>query len=320
MPRLPSRSHLPWLPLWALTLALASIIPLRWIWHDGLWPLLLLNMFTLYVFVPAYPVAVVACTRKRWPLAALASILCLWHLTWVLGPLLPNDPPAARGDSLTVISANLLMVHPDPDALATELEAHDADILVLQEYSPRWEAAAIRRGWFEQYPYQAGVVRTDSFGCAIFSRVPLQDVEVVSMAGLPQLQATIELGGVEVDLLNVHTLPPRIASYVPGHHEGTRDILQWVDTREDRPFVVTGDFNSTPYSRFDRLMGARADDAWNLAGRGYGHTATNGVFPIPPIRLDHVYLSRDLTVEAITMGEGVGSDHRPLIVDLAMRN
>ena len=277
-------------------------------------------MFTLYVFLPAYPVVVAAAVRKRWALASLTGLVCLWHLTWVVGPWIPNDPPAARGGSLTLVSANLLMVHPDPDVLAEELESFDADILMLQEYSPRWESTAIRRGWFEIYPHQASVVRSDSFGCAIFSRVPLSDVEVVSMAGLPQLQATIEVDGVEVDLLNVHTLPPRIASYVPGHHEGTADILRWVDDRGERPFVVTGDFNSTPYSRFARQMKPRAEDAWDLAGWGHGHTAPNGVFPIPPIRLDHVYVSRGLTVTDVALGEGVGSDHRPLVVDLGVGN
>jgi endonuclease/exonuclease/phosphatase (EEP) superfamily protein YafD len=308
-----------WVLCWALTGVLLLVIALRIVWHDGVWPLLLANLFTLYVFVPAYPVAVGAAVRRRWGLLAAAALVCVWHLSWALPPLVPRSPPPVAGETLRVVSANLLMVHQNPDTLAAELEAADADVMVLQEYSSRWDAAATQRGWFGLYPHHATVVRDDSFGCAIFSRVPLEGVGIVTMAGLPQLEATLELHGEAVDLLNVHTLPPRIASYVEGHHEGTKAILAWVDERGDRPFVVTGDFNSTPYSRFAAAMDDRAEDAWDLAGRGYGHTAPNGLFPLPPIRLDHIYLSRSLTVTSVEMGTGVGSDHRPLIAEVGAR-
>lgn len=308
-----------WSICWALTGALLLTIVLRFVWHDGVWPLLLLNAFTLYVFLPAYPVTVVAVTRRHWALAAVAAIVCGWHLLWAVPPLVPRSPPPAAGETLRLVSANLLMVHPEPDVLAAELEGIDADVMVLQEYSPRWKATAVQRGWFERYPHQATAIRDDSFGCAIFSRIPLEDVGIVTMAGLPQLQVTVVVDGQSVDVLDVHTLPPRTASYVPDHHAGTEAILEWVDARGERPFVVAGDFNSTPYSRFDAAMGRRADDAWDLAGAGYGHTAPNGVFPLPPIRLDHVYVSESLTVTSAEMGRGSGSDHRPLVVEVGLR-
>lgn len=144
------------------------LIGLRFVWHDGVWALVLVNMFTLYVFLPVYPVAIV----------------CVWHLGWAVTPLVPRTPPQAAGETLR---------------------------------------------------------------------------------------------------------------------------------------VVTGDFNSTPYSRFAAAMDRRDDDAWDLAGAGYGHTAPNGLFPLPPIRLDHVYVSESLTVTSAEMGIGTGSDHRPLIVEVGLR-
>lgn len=316
----PARNHrAAWSFCWALTCALLVAIALRFVWHDGVWPLLLLNAFTLYVFVPAYAVAAVAVARRRWALAAVAAIVCFWHLLWVVPPLVPRSPPPAAGETLRLVSANLLMVHPDPDVLAAELEGIDADVMVLQEYSSRWKTTALRRGWFERYPHRASAIRDDSFGCAFFSRIPLEDVEIVTMAGLPQLQATVVVDGQAVDVLGVHTLPPRTSSYVPQHHQGTEAILDWADARVERPFVVAGDFNSTPYSRFAEAMDRRADDAWDLAGAGYGHTAPNGVFPLPPIRLDHVYVSPSLTVTDAVLGTGTGSDHRPVVVEVGLR-
>ena len=315
------RPGLIWVAAWAAVVPLAALVLARLTLHDRTWPLLLANMFTLYLFAPAWLVAALALLGRRWRLLAVTALLCAWHAVHVVPPLLPRDAPAAGGEGVRLVTANLLMVHPAPDRLAAELEALDADVLVLQEYSTRWRRTAEARGWYEAYPHHAEVVRDDSFGCAVFSRLPLRDVGVIEMAGLPQLQATVTIDGVAVDLLDVHTLPPRIAEYVPGHRQALREIEAWAAARqESRPFVITGDFNATPYSRFHRRISRMANDAWELGGSGYGHTAPNGLFPLPPMRLDHVYLSPELTVREVSLGEGIGSDHRPIAAVVALRS
>jgi endonuclease/exonuclease/phosphatase (EEP) superfamily protein YafD len=42
------------------------------------------------------------------------------------------------------------------------------------------------------------------------------------------------------------------------------------------------------------------------------------MFPLPPVRLDHVLLSPELGCTAVREGEGRGSDHRPVIADLVL--
>jgi endonuclease/exonuclease/phosphatase (EEP) superfamily protein YafD len=62
-----------------------------------------------------------------------------------------------------------------------------------------------------------------------------------------------------------------------------------------------------------------ADDAWETGGRGFGFTWPNGMFQLPPIRLDHVFVSRDFGVLGARVGTGAGSDHRPVVADVARR-
>jgi endonuclease/exonuclease/phosphatase (EEP) superfamily protein YafD len=287
--------------------------------HDGVWPLLLANMFSLYVFALAYPLLLSALVRRRWFLAAASGVSVVFHLALAVPPHLPRVPPPSVGPSIRVVTANLLMVHPNPSSLVAELATLDADVLMLQEVSPPFEAALRAGGLLERYPHHRIIAREDSFGISLLSRLPLDGVEIVPMAGLPQIQATVWLGDRAIDLLNVHTLPPRVADYVERHHRGLEAILTWTRARSG-PFIVAGDFNSTPYSRFSSEMSAFAEDAWHLAGRGYGHTAPNGLMPIPPIALDHIYLSADLTVRAVELGVGAGSDHRPVVAnDVALR-
>lgn len=298
---------------------LASIAALRIVWHDGTWALLLANMMTPYLYLPAAPIALVAAWRRRTRLAVVATAVVFLHLVWVGPELLSGHPPAARGRPLKIASANLLMVHPRPAALARELAAADADVLLLQELSPRWVDALEREGLWDHYPFGDRVVREDSFGCAIVSRVPLSDVEVFELGGLPQMRAKVKVDGLDVELLDIHTLPPRLAEYVAPHRAALDGILARVRALGDRPFVVAGDFNSTADSVFASHMERIADDGWRLAGRGFGATWPNGLFPIPPLRVDHLYMSRRLTLTKIAIGRGEGSDHRPLFATLARR-
>ncbi len=226
--------------------------------------------------------------------------------------------PPSCGAGITLLSANLLMVHPDPPVLAAEILAADADILAFQEYSPRWEAEFGLDGLMERYPHRVDIVRSDSFGTAIWSRVPLLTASLFELTGLPQSRATVQIGAGAVEILNVHTLPPRSLEYLWPHLEALDEIGGWMEDT-DQPFIVTGDFNAGAHTAFAARARRAADDAWELAGRGPGTTWPNGVFPLPPMRLDHIYLSRDLTVEQIHIGTGSGSDHRPLRAVLAPR-
>ena len=103
---------------------------------------------------------------------------------------------------------------------------------------------------------------------------------------------------------------------------GAEELLDLVRRLGSRSFIVAGDFNSTPDSAFATRMRDLADDAWEAGGRGFGSGFTwpNGMFPCPPIRIDHVFVSHDLGVLSAGVGEGAGSDHRPVVAKVARRS
>lgn len=214
------------------------------------------------------------------------------------------------------MSANLLMVNPDPGPLAQELLDSGADILLLQEYSSRWDEALETVA--ARYPHRVGIVRDDSFGTAIYSRVPLLYDQIWEIDELPQTRVRVALGSGELEIWNVHVLPPRNLDYIRAH-SAEMDLLKDALLLTDTPLLLGGDLNSPGFSPFSRAIQRKYDDAWDLAGDGPGATWPNGVFFLPPLRLDHLYLSRDLTVTEITRGTGAHSDHRPLLATVAPR-
>ena len=86
------------------------------------------------------------------------------------------------------------------------------------------------------------------------------------------------------------------------------------------PLIVAGDFNATLHAGGIRaLRDVGLLDAHEALGRGLATTWPNGMFSAPPLHLDHVFLSPHLVPVAVTEGHGAGSDHRPVIVDVAVR-
>ncbi len=267
--------------------------------------------------VPVVALLVVALVAREHRLAAASSSVVMLHLLALSGLWGSRVTPPACGPSMTIVSANLLMVHPNPAPLFAELEAWDADVYVLQEYSPRWDYLWMGSRVSTTHPYGTSLVREDSFGTAIWSRHPIT-AEVFDLGGVTQSRARVPFGAGEIDLINVHVLPPRTSEYFPLWRQGLDDLVA-LAADEAVPFVITGDFNASPWSKFARDMHGVADDAWELIGTGFGTTWPNGVFPLPPARIDHVFLSRDLTVTSFGIGDALGSDHAPLRVEIAPR-
>ena len=84
------------------------------------------------------------------------------------------------------------------------------------------------------------------------------------------------------------------------------------------PIVIGGDLNATPDERAPAWLGDRYWDTWLMAGTGEGAT-----FPAedPTARIDYVFASTGLTVEAAAVGKAPdASDHLPVIAELVIED
>jgi len=83
--------------------------------------------------------------------------------------------------------------------------------------------------------------------------------------------------------------------------------------------VLVGDLNLTPWSpRFGRLL-AESGLADTSLQRPFA-TSWRSPLPFVELALDHFLASPGLRVPCNRLGPDVGSDHLPLIVDVALRD
>ncbi|MBX3273016.1 MAG: endonuclease/exonuclease/phosphatase family protein [Sandaracinaceae bacterium] len=311
------RSPRPWLlALAGLTLGAALLLalaPETWL------PVIWARSATPYLLLPAWPLTALALWRRERAAAALGGLAALGHLAWIAPALVASPPARTITDAapLRVVAANVLYVHDAPDALGDELLATDADVLVLTEVSPRWLPFLARAR--ARYPHHEVVVREDAFGIAVLSRHPLSRAVLVDLGEVPMIDATVATLDGPVRVLAVHTLPPVNGAYAARWRAQLTALAAYVRAI-DAPLVVAGDLNATRFHAHLRAVEhAGVRDAHGALGRGLATTWPNGLFSAPPLALDHVLVSPHLVPTRVREGVGAGSDHRPVIVDLARR-
>ena len=87
--------------------------------------------------------------------------------------------------------------------------------------------------------------------------------------------------------------------------------------RTSEPLIVAGDFNVTPWSRHFRTALERSGLNDCAAGHGLAPSWPSQ-FPPLGIRIDHCWASHHWRSIDVRLGPSHGSDHLPLIADLAL--
>ena len=86
------------------------------------------------------------------------------------------------------------------------------------------------------------------------------------------------------------------------------------------PKVIAGDFNMTVESSIYRNFWSTYKNAFSMRGTGYGWTERVTVKGIPVgIRIDQILMDSSLQPLLCQIGPDVGSDHLPVIADIALK-
>ena len=320
---------------WGIVVVAYALLALAYLWPQDYrnestphvlvaWLGFLVRVLQFHLGVLLLTIGLVAAFGRGRRLALATAPLVVFTLGPVLiSHLRPHRPQATpTNPTLRVMSCNLLMINQDTGPILSEIRQADPDVVLLQEYTDHWHADA-SKALSQHYPHSSFVPRDDSFGVAIYSRLPfVEEVDnrfPLGRAGVEQTRSVVRFDGRDVAIYNIHLLPPRRLDYTVDSRLQFADLLEAL-AREDLPYVVGGDFNltgDTPQHRDLKRIGAI--DAHDAAGRGRGATwPVNSFFRyLPGLRLDHVYVGPGMKAVRVVSGTGQGSDHRPIIADVA---
>lgn len=253
--------------------------------------------------------------RLRWWLGVAAL---LFNLTQVLPLYLPPAPesrPAPDSPTLTLLSFNLLSENQHHAAARDYLLAQQPDVLLLLEFTPRWEGALAPV--LAQYPHQQRLPRTGHYGMALLSRFPLDSTRWVwpGDAPFPALYAEVCAHGQSFRLMCLHPPAPPLWEKLNWRNQQL-EALPALLGEATNPLILWGDFNLTEqHPLFPRLL-AQLDlrDTRQGRGRQASWPVRWGAWGLP---LDHCLIGPSFAVLDRTLGPNLGSDHRPLRVELS---
>lgn len=232
-------------------------------------------------------------------------------------------------NTLRLLHVNLDHDNQDTNRAIRYIEAQNADLVLLQEVTPRWMIEL--ESHLSRYRVLKSFPRENSTGQAMLvPATPSQLVEVAATqvlelppkSGQPLLEATLRWGGREVVILSLSIIRPRNRETSAFQDVEFGAAAQWSlrqQNKEGREIVVIGDFNSTPWS--GRFRSFRHNSNLVNSLRGFGLQPTwHSILPSPlMIAIDHCLHSKSLSTINRFTGSNIGSDHLPLFVELRRR-
>jgi len=275
-----------------------------------------LSHFTLhYVLVAAACLIGFFMPRARVLTALLIIATGIAAIAWWPQFVSRNPAPPAglqQGErQLRLMTFNTWLQNKDWQAVTAEIRRHDPDIVTLIEFGEekRKTFDALKK----EYPYSVHCIEKIYCHMAIISKYPLYDVGTRHIwLGTDYIKARLGKDFGRTYIYGLHsTRPPFVRSQIV-QLRAMAKRLRGVPGQK----IVMGDFNSTPYARL--LSQFAAHNA--LERITYLPTWPSRWGPFPQLAIDHVFLSSDMrALNKAWIGQPAGSDHYPIIVDVAIK-
>jgi len=281
------------------------------------WRFELLCHFRVQYFLVLALLSLVLVWRKRFTSALIVGIVALVNLALILPLYFGPAPPTAHGDSLRLLSMNVLARNQAHDRVRTFIGETDADFVILQEVNSTWIAAL--EPLTSLYPYRKIRAREDNFGIALLSKLPFTQAGIEQSektGGVPFIVADLESNGRPFTLVGVHALPPVTRECAKRRDLFLRHLARLASGHKT-PLLLAGDFNMTSWSPGFRDLVRTSGLRDSRKGFGAHATWPSGSILLR-IPLDHCLVSEDIEVLNRDVGPDVGSDHFPIVVDFAV--
>jgi len=218
---------------------------------------------------------------------------------------------------LKILHANVYTGNKHKKWFLNLIASEAPDMFIVQEVDDRWEheLSVVETN----YPYHRVIPRSDNFGIALYSKIPLLKIEEITDTefDVPSFSVMFIFDKQEVELIAMHPLPP-VGEFVFQIRNAEINFIAEHCRDAIHPKILIGDLNVTPWSQHYIHLEKISQMRNCRLGHGILASWPTKIFPMR-IPIDHCLISREFNVNSIRLGPDIGSDHLPLIVELSMK-
>ncbi len=215
---------------------------------------------------------------------------------------------------LKVFYANISSINNNKQILISYLAENTPDYVLLVEMNTDW--AKKLKTLEPIYPYSKMIPLEGNFGLGILSKFPLEVTDVLMDRENMIPALILSVGGPfgKINMAVLHAFPP-IGSYGSLMRDRYIETLSSHFKEIKSPFLVCGDFNTTPWSHiFEKFLENSKLDLPSSTPNTWPSS-----FLLPSIPIDHC-LSKNLIINEYRIGPDIGSDHWPLLFTIKSEN
>ncbi len=276
------------------------------------WVLEVATHFRAHYAVALGLLCVVLLLARWWRLLAWVGVAVAVNGALIVPLYFGPTVPIETGPVMRVMTANLLASNLQHEQVLALVRKESPDVMVFQEVTFAWvRALSVLK---EEYPHRFVQPRNSIFGTMLMSRLPTETTQTTNFdkPPIPSITVTVFLQNTPVHFIGTHASRPMGAQNASDRNNHL-ELLAKKIAATSGVWVLMGDLNCTPWSPYFHDL-LRHGNLRN-SQRGFGIQPTwQGQLPI-----DHVLCSDEIHVLNRRVGPKIGSDHQPVIVDLAIK-
>jgi len=313
-----------------ISLFIAFILGFFNTFHPFLDSLSHFRVHLLIIFLPL--LIIVAFFHEKYIMSTYFFLIVLGggYLYWILQPFKFEEVDVTKVHPLKHVQFNLSYKNQRMEDVKKFLIEKNVDIVTLQEVTTAHKEAleemklveglsvkfSTKYPYFSRkkgvYPYQHYCNFQSVGGVAVLSRYPIDVEKSICIKGEGLVSASVKVNDATINVISLHLHWP----FPYGQTKQVETIRQ-VFKNLSTPLLVAGDFNAVAWSNTLKKI-EKASDTKVVNGLRWSINLKKQLPLIPAMSLsiDHVLVSSEFQVDAITVGEDLGSDHFPIITDL----
>jgi endonuclease/exonuclease/phosphatase (EEP) superfamily protein YafD len=254
---------------------------------------------------------------KKYRIGILLALFCIGlNVIEILPWYLPINHESDR--NLRVMTSNVMTSNQRYEDFISFVRTTNPEVLVVMEIDLNWQQHL--EPLKSLLPYTLIKPSTDNFGIGIFSKFPLTTPQEQywghGLAVVSSLTANIKVIDREITLIATHPVPPLNEEYFKSRNSHMEEMSDFINKLGNEA-IVMGDLNMSMWSPYYRNFVDRSH--LTNTRQGFGLQPSWPVnLPLLQIPIDHCLITSKIKVVNNQIGKDIGSDHYPLIADLAI--